>query len=179
MSTLPVLAALALLTAADPPRPKPIQVPVVPPRAADVGSIDGMIRAWYEIVSGPAGQPRDWGRDRTLYIPGVRFVSAVVKDGKPAVSVRDHQAFVEYSEPFLQQGFFEKEIHRVTTRYGTIAHVWSTYESRAKEDGPVTERGINSIELHWDGARWWIAGAQWFTESKEHPIPAEFLPGGK
>jgi hypothetical protein len=185
MTRLSLLAVLLLAAAsgpalaeAPPPKPKPIRVPIVPPRAGDVGSLDGIIRAWYEIVSGPAGQPRDWGRDRSLYIPGVRFVSVATKDGKPAVEVRDHQAFVESSDAFLRKGFFEKEIHRVTSQYGTIVHVWSTYESRGTEDGPVLDRGINSIELHFDGARWWIAGAQWFTETEEHPIPAEFLPGG-
>jgi hypothetical protein len=89
------------------------------------------------------------------------------------------ELFVDASDPLLRRGFFEKEIHRVTRQYGAIAHVWSTYESRATEDGPVLDRGINSIELHFDGTRWWIAGAQWFTETKEHPIPAEYLQGGK
>jgi hypothetical protein len=135
-----------------------------------------MVQAWYGIVSGPAGQPREWGRDRTLYIPDVRFVTAGVQKGRPYARIRDHQAYVDEADPFLAKGFFEKEIHRVTRRFGPIAHVWSTYESRTTENGPATARGINSIELFWDGKRWWIASGVWTEETPENPIPPEYLP---
>ena len=152
----------------------------VAPRAEDVSSIDGMIRAWYEIVSGPAGQPRDWARDRTLYVPDVRFVQVDVdRDGRHRVVVETHAQFVERSLPLVRDGFFEKEIHRVTRRFGPIAHVWSTYESRRTADGPVLSRGINSIELFWDGKRWWIASATWTSETPGTPIPPEYLPAGR
>jgi hypothetical protein len=143
------------------------------PRPEDVGTIDGMIKAFYEVVTGPAGQPRDWERDRTLYIKDLRFVS-IGPDGKP--SIMTHQQFADGAKDLEKRGFFEKEIHRVTQRFGPIAHVWSTYESRQTETGPVTQRGINSIELFWDGKRWWIASAIWTDETKENPIPKEYLP---
>ncbi len=146
------------------------------PRPEDVATIDGMIRAFYEVVSGPAGAPRDWARDRTLYIPNVRFVSVDEKDGKAVPRVMSHPEFVEGTKDLEKSGFFEKEIHRLTRRYGPIAHVWSTYESRRTENGTVIQRGINSIEFFWDGKRWWIAGAIWTDETKTSPIPKEFLP---
>jgi hypothetical protein len=151
--------------------------PDAAPRPEDVATIDGMIRAFYAVVSGPAGAPRDWARDRTLYIPNVRFVS-VDEDagGKPVPRIMSHPEFVEGAKDLEAKGFFEKEIHRLTRRYGPIAHVWSTYESRQTATGPVTQRGINSIELFWDGKRWWIAGAIWTDETKANPIPKEFLP---
>jgi hypothetical protein len=37
-------------------------------------------------------------------------------------------------------------------------------------------RGINSIELFWDGKRWWIASAVWDDERPDNPIPREYLP---
>lgn len=73
-------------------------------------------------------------------------------------------------------GFDEREIHRVTQRFGNIAHVFSTYETRAKPGGPILGRGINSIELFWDGKRWWIASAIWDDERPGNPIPKEYLP---
>ena len=36
--------------------------PDAAPRPEDVATIDGMIRAYYEVVSGGAGVPRDWAR---------------------------------------------------------------------------------------------------------------------
>jgi len=169
------LAAAALV--AQTARPG-VAVATIAPRPGDVGTIDGMINAFYEVVSGPKDQPRDWARDRTLYIPDVRFVPVdIEKDGRIRPRISTHQQFVDGSDAGLTaQGFFEKEIHRVTERFGPIAHVWSTYASRRTADGPVIMRGINSIELYWDGRRWWIANAIWTDETKDNPIPTEYLP---
>jgi hypothetical protein len=156
---------------------KHVEVQAVEPRAADVSTIDGMIRAYYEVISGPAGRPREWARDRTLYMRDLRFVNVDVDEkGQIVPRITDHQQYVEAYDGMLQQGFFEKEIHRVSERFGPIAHVWSTYETRRTESGPVIARGINSIELFWDGKRWWIANAIWTDETKENPIPKEYLP---
>jgi hypothetical protein len=157
-------------------RPR-VEVPTVPVNPKDVASIDSIVKAFYDTISGPAGQPRQWGRDRTLYIPGVRFVSMGERSGKISMSVSDHQQYVDNTnESFVRSGFFEKEIYRIEKRFGNIAHVFSTYEFRSKPDGPVAGRGINSIELAFDGTRWWIASAIWDDERPNNPIPAEFLP---
>ncbi len=175
---LAVSVSAAAQTATSPaPR---LDVKTVPPRPEDVATIDGMVKAYYEVVSGPKGQPRDWARDRTLYIKDIRFVPVdVAKDGTITPRIVDHQAFAESSAGLEKEGFFEDEIHRVTERFGPIAHVWSTYESRRTKDGPVIQRGINSIELFWDGKRWWIANAIWTDETPQSPIPKQYLPGGK
>ncbi len=154
-----------------------VPVPTVAPRAADVATMDGIIGAFYDVISGPAGQPRQWARDRTLYIAGVRFVSLDVREGRPVASVMDHQQFVDRTDAgFVRDGFFEREIHRVTHRFGNLAHVFSTYEMRRTPGGPVFGRGVNSIELFWDGTRWWIAAAVWDDERLDNPIPPELLP---
>jgi hypothetical protein len=144
------------------------------PRPEDVGTIDGIITAFYDVISGPAGTPRQWQRDSTLYIARVRFVAMGVNEGRPVAAVMDHGEFAaRYNGAFVDRGFFEREIHRVTKRFGNIAHVFSTYEYRATEKGPVQGRGVNSIQLFWDGERWWIAGATWDDERPDNPIPAE------
>jgi hypothetical protein len=159
-------------------KPAQVAVQTIPPRAEDVGTLDGIMKAFYETISGPAGQPRQWARDRTLYIPGVRFVSTGVKpDGTIVANVMDHQAYVDaVNGDLVREGFFEREIHRVTTKFGNITHVFSTYESRLKEGGPVVARGVNSVELFHDGKRWWIAAATWDSERPDNPIPKELLP---
>jgi len=146
-------------------------------RAADVATIDGMMKAFYETVSGPKGQPRDWDRDRTLYTPDLRFVSIKERrTGRLTALIFDHQTFAESSEPgFTKRGFYEKEIHRTVQQFGHIAHVFSTYESREAPDGPPTARGINSIEMIFDGHRWWITFAEWDEERPGQILPKEFL----
>ncbi len=147
------------------------------PRPEDISTIDGILKAYYEVVSGPAGQPRDWARDRGLYISGVKFVAMSVKEGRAVAEVMTHEQYVERTNDWLvKNGFDEKEVHRVTRRFGNIAHVWSTYESRQKPGGPVIGRGINSLELFWDGTRWWIASAVWDSERNDNPIAKEDLP---
>ena len=146
------------------------------PRPEDVQTIDGIVRAFYDVVSGPKGQPRQWRRDSTLYIAGVRFVAMSLRQGKPVAAVTDHAGFVaNYDRAFVERGFFEREIGRTTKRFGNIVHVFSAYEYRASESGPVEGRGVNSIQLYWDGARWWIAGAMWDDERPDNPIPPELL----
>jgi hypothetical protein len=155
-----------------------IDVPAIVPRPEDVASIDGIMKAFYEVISGPAGQARQWSRDRTLYIADIRFVSmSEDKAGRPKASVVSHQQYVDSSDAILlKEGFYENEIHRVTEKFGNIAHVFSTYESRLKADGPVIARGINSIELFYDGKRWWIASAVWDEERPDNPLPPQYLP---
>jgi len=162
---------------AETPELARVAVPAIAPRPEDVSTLDGIVKAFYETISGPAGKPRQWARDRTLYIDGVRFVSTSKPDGKIVVRVMDHQAYVDsVNDYFVRQGFFESEIGRVTRTFGNITHVFSAYESRRTPDGPVTGRGVNSIELFHDGKRWWIAAATWDDERPENPIPKDLLP---
>ena len=158
-------------------QPAHIEIKTIPADPKDVSTIDGMIKAYYDIVTISKGQPRQWDRDHTLYIADMRFVAmGVDKQGQPKAAIMSHQEFVDRSDAMMARGFFEKEIHRVSERFGNIAHVWSTYESRDTADGPVTARGVNSIELFWDGKRWWIANAIWDEERPDNPLPKEYLP---
>ena len=146
---------------------------------ADVASIDAIIAAAYDSISGPAGQKRDWDRERTLYYPGARLIPTA-KPGTNsglAPQILDVDGFIARVEPyFAEHGFFEKEIARRTEQSGQIAHVWSTYESRHNPNDPEPfMRGINSIQLFDDGSRWWIVTIFWQQESTDHPIPAEYL----
>lgn len=181
-STLFLLVLLPGLSTAQPSSmqaPRHVEVPAIAPREQDVSTIDGVMKAFYEVISGPAGQSRQWSRDRTLYIPDIRFVMmSEDKEGQPTARIVNHQEFVDAADPVLvKEGFYESEIHRVTQKFGHIAHVFSTYESRLKADGPVIGRGINSIELFYDGKRWWVASNIWDDERPDNPLPPEYLPG--
>jgi hypothetical protein len=162
---------------------------------ADVESIDAIVAAAYDGISGPAGKKRDWDRERSLYIPGARLMPLAAKPGvaggedvdlatgrvRPtgglAPQILDIEGFIARVESFFQEnGFYEKEIARRTEQFGNIAHVWSTYESRYHEDDPEPfMRGINSIQLFNDGKRWWIVSIYWQQESTDAPIPEKYL----
>lgn len=157
---------------------KTVEIQPIEADPKDVSTIDGMIKAFYETISGAKGVPRQWSRDKTLYMPGVRYVSMSERDGKIRPSLLDHAGYVNGTNEFLvTEGFQERELNRIVRRFGNIAHVYSTYEFSAS-DGKVKGRGVNSIELFWDGTRWWIAFAAWDEERPNNPIPKEFLPKG-
>ena len=180
MRSISLFIAVVVLTAAaftQSQAPARVEIPTVPVNPKDVASIDSIVKAFYDTISGPAGQPRQWGRDKTLYVPGVQFISMSERNGKVAMSVNNHQQYVNNTnESFVRDGFFEKEIHRVEKRFGNIVHVFSSYEFRAKADGPVLGRGVNSLQLVFDGTRWWIASGTWDDERPNNPIPADLLP---
>lgn len=158
---------------------KAVDVPKIAADPKDVSTIDGIVKAFYETITGPKGAPRQWGRDRTLYVPDVRYVGMSEQDGKIRYGVTNHQQYVNATnESFVTKGFTEHEINRVTHRFGNVVHVFSTYEF-TNDDRSDTGRGINSIELFWDGTRWWIAFASWDEETPTKPIPKEFLPKGR
>ena len=145
----------------------------------EVESIDAIITATYDVISGPAGKKRDWDRERSLYYPGGRLIPTAkpgANDGL-APQILDVEGFIARVEPyFAEHGFFEKEIARRTEQFGHIAHVWSTYESRHSEDDPEPfSRGINTIQLFYDGNRWWIVNIFWQQESLADPIPEKYL----
>jgi hypothetical protein len=156
-----------------------------PPAAkpADVASPDAILAATYDVISGPAGQQRDWDRFRSLFVPGARLIPVVPRKTGGGFDTRIITP-VEYAQKadayFQKNGFAEREIARKAERYGNIVQIFSTYESRhdAKDAQPFA-RGINSFQLFYDGARWWVVTIYWLEESPENPLPQEFLPAAK
>ena len=150
-------------------------------RDSDVVSIDAIINAAYDGISGPAGQKRDWERERGLFWPGARLIPTAQDAGDLDVDLAPRMLtvddFIARAEALFEKtGFYEKEIGRKTEHFGRIAHVWSTYESRHDPRDPEPfMRGINSIQLFNDGKRWWIVSIYWQHESAQHPVPAPYL----
>jgi len=148
---------------------------------SDVESIEAIVAAAYDVISGPAGKKRDWKRERSLFISGARLIPTAVDAGRNDVDlapqVLDVDAYIARVEPyFATAGFYEKEVARRVEQFGQIAHVWSTYESRHDpNDAEPFMRGINSIQLFNDGSRWWILSIYWQHESRQHAIPEKYL----
>ena len=146
----------------------------------DVASMDAIVASLYDVISGPAGQKRDWDRMRSLFVPGARLIPASRQQATGLIGTRvlDVEGYISTSGASLEKnGFFEKEVARQIEIFGNIAHVFSTYESRRNADDvkPIA-RGINSIQLMNDGKRWWVVTIFWQAEGPDNPIPAQYLP---
>ena len=149
-----------------------------PANAADLAGIDAAVRGVYDVISGPAGQKRNWDRMRSLFIPGARLIPTTASpQGKVVPRVLDVEGYIGRAGPNLEKnGFFEREISRKTDTFGNITQLFSTYESRhAKEDAKPFARGINSIQLVNDGTRWWVVTIFWDSERPDNPIPEKYL----
>jgi hypothetical protein len=144
-------------------------------RPADTDSMDTVIRAVYDAISGPAG-PRDWARFRALFAEGARLISIRVTPEGPAANVMTPDDYVKRAAPNMEKtGFFEAEIaHRVET-FGNIAHVFSTYESRRAPGDKPFARGINSFQLVKEGKVWKVMTILWDAEREGQTIPEKYL----
>lgn len=150
------------------------QMPAADP--ADVGSIEGIVHAYYDVINGPPGAPRQWRRDSTLYMPGAMFVAMDEKDGAPVASLQTPEEYRRATDKnFVQHGFFETEIGHRVERFGNVAQVRSVYETRRLANGPLLGRGINYLLLYWDGKRWWISSAVWDDERADNPLPSRWV----
>ena len=151
--------------------------PSLPADPADVATQDAIIAAVYDVISGPAGEARDWDRWMSLFLPDARLVAVrVTAAGEVSPVVMTPAEYAERSGAALEaNGFFEVEIDRTAEEYGHLAHMFSTYESRRTLDDPEPfARGINSFQLMWDGERWWVLTIFWDSERPGQPIPARY-----
>lgn len=150
-------------------------------RSTDVESIDGIVTAIYDVISGPAGE-RDWDRERSLFLPGARLVpTRPLPEGGAVAEVLDVEGYIASRAPiFAAQGVWETEIARQVFQFGNFAHVLSSYQLRRSSPAggelPIV-RGVNSIQLFNDGKRWWIAAVIWDNERPGVAIPAQLLAG--
>ena len=177
-----VLMGSRALGQAQPEQKPAAETPTANP--ADVKSIDSIVAAVCDVISGAAGQKRDWNRFRSLFWPGAHLIPLVTPAGRTGYAARvlSVEEYVTRTEPFFaKDSFFESAVANRVEQWAQIASVFSTYESRhAKGEKPFA-RGINSIQVFNDGQRWWVMNILWESESEQNPLPERMLrpPGGK
>jgi len=149
----------------------------------DVASVDAIMAAVYDVISGDAGKARDWDRFRSLFHKDARLIPSGknAKTGLYQAVALTPEDYIKRSGPYLEkEGFFERELARQTESYGNIVHVFSTYESLHKlSDKKPFACGINSFQLLNDGKRWWVMTIYWQGETKDVPIPKKYLKSRK
>jgi hypothetical protein len=144
-------------------------------RAADGDSVDSVMRAVYDTISGPAGT-RDWNRFRTLFANGARLIPMRTSAQGTAPSVMTVEDYVTRAGAnFEKTAFYESEVSRRVETFGAIAHVFSTYESRRAPNEKPFARGINSFQLVKDGGTWKVMTILWDSEREGNPIPEKYL----
>ena len=179
------LAALAIMVACAPAAAQQTTAPAQPAAAApaadsaDVASPEAVVVALYDVISGPASQERDWDRFRSLFLPTARlaFIQPV-RTGEPRLINVTVDEFIRVAGPSYSSGagFWERGIGQRVERFGSVAHVFTTYETRlAGPDAPVAMRGINSVQMIHHQGRWWISNLAFEGERPDNPIPPRYV----
>jgi hypothetical protein len=145
---------------------------------ADVATPEALLTAYYESLSGPAGQKRDWNRFLSLFYHEAHLLPAEGK-GHAGVMPMEFtpQTYLYGVEPnMLEEGYIVRQVAARSESFGKIRHVWSTYEGRhAVAEAKPFVRGINSFQLFSDGKRWWIVDVVWQPETGKEALPTEYL----
>src|SRR5687767_11925257 len=168
-ATAPILLASSITLAQEPATAAPVTSAAAP---ADVESIDAILAALYEVISGPAGE-RNWERFRSLFAPGGLLVPAAPRpDGTAPVRTLGVEDYVRLSgDYFRQNAFYEDEIGRKLEHFGNVANAMSAYASRHTPEGEPFARGVNSITMVTDGTRWFVVSVAWDVDREGNPLP--------
>lgn len=148
-------------------------------RPGDVGSIRGIVEAFFDAISTPKGGTLDRRRLESLFAPEGRVEIPIQASDRTSTDVVfvSPDAYSDMSDTGTKhEGFFDHLIAMRVQQFDIMAHVWASYESRENQNDPRPfVRGIKSFELLNRGGRWYITQVAWVRESKNNPIPALYM----
>jgi hypothetical protein len=138
----------------------------------DVKSIDAIINAYYDVVSGSSSDPWNFERDNFIHSKDA-VITRLDENGK----AESHALEAEYIPVGLspKEDFYEKEIKRMVNQYGNIAQVWSAFEIRTDPKIESNTRGLNSVQLHFENGRWYIDSWTCEMETEKNLLVTDFL----
>ncbi len=160
------------------------------PACPSTATLDQLVSAIDAAVSGPADKDRTCFR--ALFLPDARLIPIrVAADGTATPRVLTVDGWIDAVGKQGKQVFWERQIKVRTETWGHIAHLWSTYETRAASgetgpdgkpsegkasEGKILDRGINSIQAVFDGKQWRVIEIIWQAETPTDPLPEKYLP---
>ncbi|HJV23554.1 MAG TPA: hypothetical protein VJ570_12700, partial [Holophagaceae bacterium] len=139
--------------------------------AAEAGTLDLLVKNLYAFISGPAG-PRDVKKIRALFHKECRFtITGNKPDGTPGMRSFSVEEFLQRAVPGWEKGFIEHETKRDVQQWGNMAAIWTRYETSFGEGMKEHMRGINSLQLQFDGTRWWVMAIHFQNEDAKTKLP--------
>jgi hypothetical protein len=171
---LPILFLVAL------PQAAAAELQFMEAAPADVATIDSLVQAYYQSLSGEPGDRRaDKKRYASLFTKWAHVVTPTLTnaEGKNIPNARRIDDWMTRYPDDREKPFYEWEVARNVDAFGHMAHVTSTYEIRdRKSDQKPVSHGITSFDLAFLDGRWWIVGLQWSGLDAREPLPPEYAP---
>ncbi|MCB0278382.1 MAG: hypothetical protein KDD94_02715 [Calditrichaeota bacterium] len=141
----------------------------------DVKSVNNLLKAYYDTVSGPKEKKRDWARLKNLFHPDAKLIySYWTKEHKNELlqmTVDEYISKLGYTET---KGFFENELYTDIKTFSSVIHVASTYEFKLG-DNSAQGKGFSSYQLLYDGNRYFIVSMFWQMENENDKLPEEYI----
>ena len=138
----------------------------------DVKSVDAIIKAYYDVNSGSSSDPWEFERDTYTHSKNAHIILLDENGKAELVKLEVLQNQLRMSE---RKDFYEKELKRKVSQFGNIVQVWSAYEIRYEPETSTNNRGLVSIQLHYEKGRWWIDGWTNQMESDKNSVVTTFL----
>ena len=163
---------------AKPAEPAQAVKPTPEAKPGDVDTVEHLLAAVYDVISGAKSQPRDWDRFRSLFYPGMARMISSGRNPTGNIIVRSStpEEYVTRATSFFDtDGFYESSVANRIELWDHMAEAWSSYEGRHEKGGVPFARGINNFQFVHDGKRWWVLTIYWEGEDPTHPIPEKYL----
>jgi hypothetical protein len=132
------------------------------PRDAEDPSIVTLLTKLYEVISFEEGGEPDWEGLQALFSKHAR-ITRITPEGTDHL---DLPGFLAMTRNLFEFGaytsFYEFEVSRRVERFGDVAQVWSTYETRRhKRAQRAFGGGVNSIQLLRTESAWRVLSLLW------------------
>jgi len=163
--------------------------PVEPPAHADLLGVRTTIDELYEAFCFDPGGEADWDGMRALFCEGAAFVAPIAPGATPVAVdterfLADFQEWVRGSR-IGRTGFHERVTHARIDLFGNVAHAWVTFDGFVPPEGfeaaggaeaalRQQTRGLDSLQLVFDGERWLVASFTSHYAGPGEPLPARF-----
>ena len=147
---VPIALGLTIATQAQTPTPTPAPsaapaptTPAIPAaNPADVATMDSIIAAVYDVISGPPGK-RDWDRMRSLFHPGARLIPTSARPAGEAVSrILTVDDYIQQRVDDQVDGFYLRRVNEYSKKvkqgeafslvFGALALVLGVISATAK-----------------------------------------------
>ena len=142
----------------------------------DLKLINNLTSELYNAICFEVGGHPPVERLKGIFIPTANMIRN--NDASPEIMTVDSfiQSYTERIADGTIQSFYEGELNHITEIFGTIAHRFSTYETKFDLANPEAfSIGINSIQFVKIGENWRISGIVWNNQNNTNKIPDKYL----
>jgi hypothetical protein len=141
----------------------------------DLKLIDNLTAELYKSICFDVDNHPPLEKLKDLYIPTANMIRN--DEASPEIMTVDDfiKSYTDRISDGTIKSFYEGELNHITEIFGTIAHRFSTYETKFDLTDPKSfSMGINSIQYIKIGNNWKISSIVWNNQNDTNKIPDKY-----